>query len=206
MSGRCIVDGILCNACKEVKPIAEFRLRSNGKVARPCRQCKNEYSHRRYMENPERKKLNGKKWAEANRERRKKKYADWQRANKDARNKYNAEWRKKNPGLVRVHRERHSEGVRAWARAHPEHSAAKTAKRRATKFTATPAWANQMEIRKIYKTAIAKSKDSGIKHHVDHVVPLHSPIVCGLHCEANLEIVLARHNAIKSNKIWPDMP
>ena len=42
--------------------------------------------------------------------------------------------------------------------------------------------------------------------HVDHIVPLQSALVCGLHCEANLEIIPGAANEAKKNYWWPDMP
>ena len=42
--------------------------------------------------------------------------------------------------------------------------------------------------------------------HVDHIVPLNSPIVCGLHNEFNLQIIPPATNYHKSNNYWPDMP
>jgi hypothetical protein len=42
--------------------------------------------------------------------------------------------------------------------------------------------------------------------HVDHIVPLQSEIVCGLHGEANLQLLTETENKVKSNKLWPDMP
>ncbi len=41
---------------------------------------------------------------------------------------------------------------------------------------------------------------------VDHIVPLQNPLVCGLHCEANLRIILGADNFAKCNRWWPDMP
>lgn len=38
------------------------------------------------------------------------------------------------------------------------------------------------------------------------LVPLHSKVVCGLHCEYNLQILEAKKNIGKGNRHWPDMP
>jgi hypothetical protein len=42
--------------------------------------------------------------------------------------------------------------------------------------------------------------------HVDHIVPLVSKFVCGLHCEANLQLLPGPENQRKGNRVWPDMP
>ena len=61
-------------------------------------------------------------------------------------------------------------------------------------------WKNIEEIRKIYKNCREMTKQTGILHEVDHIVPLHGKNVCGLHVEYNLQIITSKQNRIKSNK------
>jgi hypothetical protein len=65
---------------------------------------------------------------------------------------------------------------------------------------ALPSWADINAIAKIY----LKASEFGMQ--VDHIVPMHSKLVCGLHCEANLQLLIASENAAKRNRFWPDMP
>jgi hypothetical protein len=81
---------------------------------------------------------------------------------------------------------------------------ARVAKRKAHQLQATPSWADKKSIAGIYYLATLFN-DTGIKLHVDHIVPLQSDVVCGLHCEANLQLLPASDNISKSNRWWPDM-
>jgi hypothetical protein len=92
-------------------------------------------------------------------------------------------------------------GCERGARENPERAKANKARHRAAKLRATPAWANRDEITAIYKTSIAL----GPGFHVDHIVPLQGKTVCGLHCEANLQIIPSSVNISKHNRHWPHM-
>ena len=83
---------------------------------------------------------------------------------------------------------------------------AKAAKRRATKKSGTPLWINAFFIHEAYRLAKLRKEVMGIDWHVDHIVPIHSEIVCGLHVHNNLQVIPSINNYRKSNIYWPDMP
>lgn len=76
-------------------------------------------------------------------------------------------------------------------------------KRRAAKKQAVASWGNPQAIREFYKKAALLSKQSDIKHHVDHCDPLQHDLVCGLHIETNLQILTEAENLAKSNSFTP---
>lgn len=106
----------------------------------------------------------------------------------------------------RARLEQYSKYSLAWVKTHPVEDAARAAKRRANKHSATPQWADQDAIRELYALAQRLTRETGIKHHVDHIVPLQHPLVRGLHVEYNLQVIPAAVNVAKGNRHWPDMP
>lgn len=82
---------------------------------------------------------------------------------------------------------------------------AKCGRRRAAKMQATVAWGCKPVIDAIYAESQRVSLTTGLIHHVDHIVPLTSKRVCGLHNEFNLQVLPGPDNLRKHNRSWPDM-
>ena len=113
---------------------------------------------------------------------------------------------KKEQGMkrYRANKQRHNAQMAEWRRNNKGAINAFTAKRRAMKKQATPAWADLQYIKDLYSNAaeanaIFEAVGVSPKFQVDHIVPLQHDLVCGLHTEDNLQILTAEENQRKSN-------
>ena len=82
---------------------------------------------------------------------------------------------------------------------------AESGKRRAAKINRTPSWADMDAIRAVYLEARRLTRETGIAHHVDHIVPLQGKRVCGLHVHHNLQILTGPENCKKNNRFEVDL-
>ena len=90
----------------------------------------------------------------------------------------------------------------AWKRKNVDAVRADTKSRRRKHRQATPHWltpAQKREIRELYRIAIHTTKITGEQYVVDHIVPLRSSTVCGLHVPWNLRVITRSENLAKSN-------
>ena len=81
---------------------------------------------------------------------------------------------------------------------------ADTKARRRKHRQASPPWLTRKqksEIRQLYQIAITMTKTTGEQYVVDHIVPLRSDTVCGLHVPWNLRVITQEENLRKSNKL-----
>jgi hypothetical protein len=150
--------------------------------------------------------------------------ADYQRAN---RKEYQAEWQRRNKEKVReyqarykaAHPEKREAAIQSWRARNPETVKAMSARagrkwatnnkgrrnasvkaRQHAKRRAMPAWVDRESLVVFYVEADRLSRETGIPHEVDHIVPLQSEVVCGLHVPANLQVIPRFTNRSKRNR------
>ena len=127
-----------------------------------------------------------KKWDKESKAKKPEKYREYCR-------KFAAAQRAANPEKFREYKAQ-------WGRNNPGKNLAYWHVRHAAKLRAIPAWADLAKIDRIYARVAKLGKT------VDHIVPLQSKIVCGLHCEFNLRPLSESRNKAKGNRHWPNMP
>lgn len=121
---------------------------------------------------------------------------------------YRAEKRDKINGIKRAYYKRNRESLLEKSKKYRDensHKYVELCRRRRIKIDgATPSWLSicqKDEIINTYLQCKNITSSTGIPHHVDHIIPINSDIVCGLHVPWNLQIVTAEYNVRKSNRL-----
>jgi hypothetical protein len=172
-----------CSKCHNEQPLSNFYASSRHKSGYLswCKTCESE-----------RCKIN----AQKNRDNRLLKARQWREANKDKQQSSTKKWREKNP-------ERLKQTYRQWAENNRDKINAKWMKRDASKKQRTPLWLTDDDlwmIEEVYSLSQLRQEITGIKWHVDHIVPLQGKTVSGLHVPWNLQVIPAQANQQKSNR------
>ena len=103
--------------------------------------------------------------------------------------------------LYEKNKDKRLQQSRDWKKNNPEAAATMSrmaaSKRNAKKKMATPPWLTREHlsiIRAIYAEAVRLTKETGVPHEVDHIVPLSGKTVSGLHVPWNLRAIPAKEN------------
>lgn len=217
-----------CSTCNEIKDLLEFSKNKKSKdgFQHKCKKCHKEYR----KENEDRIAAQKALWYKENREEILADRVTYYIENWDAVNArnvsyykehkeeiaaYKAEWYEEHKEEIAadriiywpIYRKQNEEKIRiknsTYKKENPEIGAAQSAKRRATKRKATPKWLKEeqdIEIKAFYVEAAKKTKETGIPHEVDHIVPLQGKNVSGLHVPWNLQVLPEDMNRIKHNR------
>lgn len=208
-----------CSKCKQER--SEFH-----KNAVWCKSCVKEYDKAQYQKKREQI-LKGKAvYRSVNKEKLSELNKSWRIKNSEKVKSYLADYRKENSEKLRENkrqdyannreailaqkREYHSLNSKKIierkreSRKNPERLAVHNhlgAKRRASQLQATPSWADLESIKVFYKRAQELTNMTGVKHSVDHIIPLSGGAVCGLHVANNLRVIPLSENCSKSNRV-----
>jgi len=188
-----------CKSCKNERE-AEYReknrpiLRIRSKKSR----TKNPgYAKEWRLKNPEKFKANQKRSKDKNREKIRKDGLD-----------YYYKTRERQLALGKKRRDANPEKERARGRKFRQENKGsvnnRCARRRSKKAKATPIWSTKedsLKIKTFYDEAARLTKETGIKHDVDHILPINGETISGLHVHWNLQILPRNLNIRKGNRI-----
>jgi hypothetical protein len=121
------------------------------------------------------------------------------------------EYRENNKGkinaLSKTYRDNNKEIIKVRKKAYAQNNTdiinVNCARRRANKLNRTPKWATETDawmIKEIYELAVLRTKLTGVKCHVDHMLPLQGKLVSGLHTPFNMQVIPASQNISKGNR------
>lgn len=171
----------VCCTCKVEKPVSDFSKLSSNKdgLQYRCKTCHAEARRKSFEANKEKQRTYFRQKASEFRARHKddpdyrERLTEERRrwSHSDRRRELNKQWKKQNKGKVN----------------------ADSAKRRAAKLQAVPKWFESADVKEMYE-----KRPEG--YHVDHIYPLISNWVCGLHCMDNLQYLPEKENLSKSNR------
>jgi hypothetical protein len=170
--------------CKECNRACVNKLRSRPEGAQAHRLREQE----RYKNNPERGKLNARKWREANLDRAK-------NANNAARRR-----RMENPEF----RKREYSRIAQWSKDNKARVTARGNSNRNLRRNAQPKWLSPIQkakIQEFYEIALCKTVQTGVKHHVDHIFAIKAKQFNGLHVPWNLQVLTGAQNDEKWIKV-----
>lgn len=178
-----------CNICSLVKRISEFSSLRSSKdgLQSKCKSCDQSYR----KENEKTIKLGLVKWRQEN-----------PQSNKN--------WRRNNPNYFSDRYRDQKERLTIINEAYKERNRFKFAslemKRRTLKIKATPNWLTPehfKQIEQFYINSQELSLSTGIRHEVDHIIPLRGKFMSGLHVPWNLRVTTRKFNRRRRRNLDP---
>jgi hypothetical protein len=161
-----------------------------------CVICETEKARKAYAKDPTNYLQAQKKWYAKTLEYQKHRAKTYRLQNADKVKQYMQNWRKENAETEKIKKKQ-------WVEQNRGAKNASLMRRHAAKMQRMPNWLTDDDhwlIKEIYDLAVLRSTMTGIKWHVDHIVPLQGRTVSGLHVPWNLQVIPAVENISKGNR------
>ncbi len=130
--------------------------------------------------------------------------------NKEYFKQYSKKWRKDNEKYLNQYQEDNKElfkqRFKNWREQNPDKVALNVERRSKYLKEHTPAWYSSeiVSIKQLYLKRDELNKKWNLNLQVDHIIPIISKTVCGLHCWANLQLLDESLNGSKHNTLQQD--
>jgi hypothetical protein len=189
----------LCNCCGISKQLSEFYKRKDSPdgYRNDCKECRKQAVIGLYYADHEKGKLRL-KIAHANKlSKNPNWYAEQYAKNRDASLAANKTYYASNV-------EERKAKQRFWSKTNRGTANALSKQYKLKKRNATPPWLSEFDLVAMkckYQVAAMLNVHGVERWHVDHIVPIRGKDVCGLHVPWNLQVIPAKDNLAKSNRI-----
>jgi hypothetical protein len=171
----------VCRKCKIEQPLDNFHKNKQNRdgLQTKCKKCAIEAARANYAANAE--------------------------ARREDKRQYHKTHAEQDAKYFRKYREANQEKIKEYKRTHQDKLNTYTMKYYTLRRSATIPYGelNSLIISEAYELASLRTKLTGIKWNVDHVIPINNLYVCGLHVGINLQVIPAKDNKVKRNKLIP---
>lgn len=188
-----------CGCCGVVKQLSEFykRVGSPDGHRNDCKDCRKQSSLKNYFANHENKKAKNMEY-----------YKKRKAANPDLWVAVYAKRREVSLATSKTYYlnniEERKAKQRAWSKVNRGTANALSKRYKLKKTNATPVWLSEFDLLAMkckYQVAAMLNRHGVEAWHVDHIIPIRGKDVCGLHVPWNLQVIPAKDNLAKSNRV-----
>ena len=171
-----------CTVCRSVLPSSDFYSYKKTKLRSSCKKCMNADNKGRALA-----------WKHRNADALRAKDRELYWANPE---KASAKYKK----YYRENIEFHTNRAKAYIQANPGKAAAAAMLRHNYVKRATLKGLSKEDFTPIYALAANMTERTGIRHEVDHIIPLRAKKASGLHVPWNLQVLTKSENSSKGNR------
>ncbi len=185
----------ICVACSQA--IKEMKRKSQSK----CRPLKGRFIHPNEESRKRALKVSRKKWQDNNKDKVKVYKDRWAKAHPE---KHAEGAARRNKRWSDSNRAQNSLYAKKWRQDRKDLVNLYTINRRAKRLSATPSWFSELDsfvLSQCTELCVLRKNATGFAWSIDHMIPLQGDAVCGLHVWNNFQVIPAKMNSSKRNKL-----